>query len=366
MKLECILERLKTILPIIEKVTGKNLALNILSSILIIGSGKTLKLRATNLDIGLEVELPAKIEKEGIIAVNGAVLNNLILNTNNEKSVFFETKNENLIIKTQNNTSTIKGYSYADFPTIPLISGDVCFDINSKKLLSGIKSVFYSASLSDIKPEISSVYIYPNGEDLFFAATDSFRLAEKKIKTTHIPDFTGIIIPHKNINEIIRVLDLNEGDTKVCFNKNQVSFSYDGVYLTSRLIDGNFPDYKQIIPKEHKTEVVLLKQDFIGALKVNGIFLDKFNQIDMTIKPETKSFSISTKNGDVGETSTNITAVIKGEAVGVSLNYRYLFDVFQSIATDSVSLFLSGNNKPVTIQGVSDQTFSYLVMPLNR
>jgi len=366
MKAECALEKLKTAIPIVERVTGRNLALNILSSVLIIASGKTIKFRATNLDVGIEFELPAKIEKEGIAAVKGSTLNDLILNIQNEKSIILESSGDNISIITKNNKSTIKCYPYTDFPTIPLITGDICFITNPQKILNGIKNVYYSASLSDIKPEISSIHIYPNGDDLIFVATDSFRLAEKKVKIKNLPDFSGIIIPQKNINEIIKVLDLADSDVKICFNKNQIAFSYDGVYMTSRLIDGNFPDYKQIIPKETKTEVVVLKQDLINALKINNIFIDKFNQIDIDIKPKLKKVSISSKNSDVGETITDISAAVKGEDIGVHLNYKYLFDVFQSINTDSVSINLSGSNKPIIINSISDQSFIYLIMPLNR
>lgn len=365
MKIECILEKLQRILPTVERITGKNLTLGVLSSILVIASGKTLKLRATNLDVGIEIELPVKIEKEGVVAVRGTTLNELLSNLN-EKTVTLESVGDNLNVRTSSNISTVKCYPYADFPTIPLISGDFCFDINSKKLLSGMKSVSFSASVSDIKPEISSVYVYPDGEDMVFVATDSFRLAEKRIKIKNLPDFHGLLIPYKNVVEIMRVLDLADGDVKVCFNKNQVSVSYDGVYLTSRLIDGVFPDYKQIIPKEHKTEAVLLKQDLIGALKVNNIFLDKFNQISLVINPSAKTFTANAKSGEVGETSANISAALKGEEVGVNLNYRFLFDVFQSIATDSISMLFLGPSRPIIIKGIGDTSFTYLVMPLNK
>ena len=121
--------------------------------------------------------------------------------------------------------------------------------------------MYYSSSVSDVKPEISSVYIYSNEDSLVFVSTDSFRLAEKKVKIKNIEEINGILIPFKNISEIIRIFGEISGDLNICFNKNQISFSYNGIYLTSRLVDGVFPDYRQIIPKESKTEVVVLKQD---------------------------------------------------------------------------------------------------------
>lgn len=366
MKIECVLDKLKLFLPVIERITGKNLTLNILSSVLLIANGKTLKLRSTNLDIGIEVEIPVKIYKEGIVAVRGSVLNDLFLNIQDENSVLLEVISDNITITTPNNIATVKCSPHTDFPTIPLISGDFQFLLDCRKFINGVKAVAYSSSLSDIKPEISSVYIYPHEDELVFVATDSFRLAEKKIKVKNIPDFHGVLIPYKNIIEIIRVIELSDSDIKICFNKNQISFSYDGVYLTSRLIDGTFPDYKQIIPKEIVSETILLKQDLVNALKVNNIFLDKFNQVTLALSPKRKKFSISTKSGEVGEVKTTLSATMKGEDVESHLNYRYLFDVFQSISSDSVSLSFSGNTKPVVVKGVPDQSFMYLVMPLNR
>lgn len=366
MKVECSLDRLKTMVPVVDKVTGKNLTLQILSSILIIANGKTLKLRATNLDIGIEVEIPAKIEKEGVAAVRGATFNSLLSAIQNEKTVVLESINDNISISTQSTNATIKCYPPTDFPTIPLITNSNNFLISVDKFISGINSVFYSASLSDIKPEISSVYIYPEDNELVFVSTDSFRLAEKKIKIRNTPDFNGFIIPFKNAIEIAHVLSLFTGEVKIFYTKNQISFSGDGVYFTSRLIDGLFPDYRQIIPKEVTTELVVLKQDIINALKINNVFLDKFNQITINIKPKSKIFSINSQSGELGETTTQIQAVLKGDDVVVHVNYRYLFDVFQSITSDSVCFLLNGVSKPVIIKGISDESFRYLVMPLNR
>ena len=150
-------------------------------------------------------------------------------------------------------------------------------------------------------------------------------------------------------------------------NKNLISFEAHGVYVVSRIIDGVFPDYKQIVPKEFTTEVVALKQDFMNALKISNIFSDKFNQVRLIIDPKGKKFEVQTKNSDVGENSTIIDAAITGEKMEINFNYKYIADCFQSIDADSLSLQLSGTNKPMVIRPVSgDQTFTYLVMPMNR
>ena len=153
---------------------------------------------------------------------------------------------------------------------------------------------------------------------------------------------------------------------RVCFNKNQISFSSDGSYLTSRVIDGVFPDYRQIVPKEFTTEVVVLKQDLLNALKLSNVFSDKFNQVDLLIKPKEKIFELSSKNTDIGENKTYLDAVMSGDSVELSFNYKYFYDCFQSISTDSVSVKLNESSKPLVIGGASDNSFTYLIMPMNR
>jgi len=365
MKIECSINKIKNALISVERITGKNLTLPVLSSVLWVASGTSLKLRATNLNIGIEIEIPAKIEKEGVVAVRGDILSSLFSILQGDLNVKFELINGNLLVKTNNNTILLKSISHEDFPTIPSVEGESIL-ISSKKFIEGIKSVYYSASISEIKPEIGSVYIYPDEDILVFASTDSFRLAEKKIKIKQKLSFDGILIPFKNTIEIIKVFDGLDEDLKINLQKNQISLSVKNIYLTSRVVDGSFPDYKQIIPKNPTTNVIILKQDLLSSLKISNLFSDKFNQIGLTIKPSEKLFEIESKNTEIGENNTTLSGALSGESVSANFNYKYILDCFQSISGDSLSLELNGNNKPMIIRGVGDQSFLYLVMPMNR
>ena len=282
MKIEVNIDKFKEAVISAERITGKNLTLPVLNSVLLIASGKSLKVRATNLSVGIEIEMSAKIEKDGVLAVKGDVLSNTFSNIgqNENGAVTLEESNGNLSVKTKNHTVVLKGQSSEDFPTIPVIEGE-SFEIESKKFFDGIRSVFYSASNSDIKPEISSVYVYGEGDNLVFVATDSFRLAEKKIKMKNASAFKGVIIPLKNAMELMKIIDGMNGEMKVIFSKNQIAFFFDHIYFTSRIIDGSFPDYKQIIPKESATEAIVLKQDLLNAVKISNVFSDKFNQAEI-------------------------------------------------------------------------------------
>jgi DNA polymerase-3 subunit beta len=153
---------------------------------------------------------------------------------------------------------------------------------------------------------------------------------------------------------------------KVCFNKNQISFSSNGVYLTSRVIDGVFPDYRQIVPKNSETSATVLKQDLLNSLKISNIFSDKFNQINLKINPKEKVFELSSINNDIGENKTYLDAALTGENIELGFNYKYFLDCFQSINTDSMFIRFSGATSPITISPVGDSSFIYLIMPMNR
>jgi DNA polymerase-3 subunit beta len=191
-------------------------------------------------------------------------------------------------------------------------------------------------------------------------------LAEKKIKTKGLPEISGILIPFKNVAEILRVFGDINSTIKVCFNKNQISFSSENIYLTSRIIDGIYPDYRQIIPKNYSTSAVVLKQDLLNALKLSNIFSDKFNQVNLKISPQNKIFELSSNNNDIGENRTSLDAAVTGENIELSFNYKYFLDCFPSITTDSVSIKTSLPSQPIVVSGVSDTSFTYLIMPMNK
>lgn len=367
MKIECAKEQLLNAAQRAERVTGKNLALPILKNILLDAEGDTLILRSTNMDIGIEIKVPVKVHTQGTVAVSGQVLVGLLQNLYKDKNVTLEKTEGGLVVVTETSSTVIKVTPHDDFPTIPRPSYETSFTIDSGDFVRGIKSVWYSSAISNIKPELSSVYIYQEEDSLVFVATDSFRLAEKKIRLKKtIKDFSQVLIPYKNVPEVIKVLDEGKGEVSVCLDKNQISLTIGQTYLTSRVIDGAFPDYRQIIPKEWKTEVVVLKNDLTNSLKLVNVFADQFHQVGIQIKPNKKIFELRSKNADIGENTNRIDAKVTGESLEISVNYKYLTDCFQAIAQESITLEFNGQNRPIVARGVGDTSFLYLVMPMNR
>lgn len=366
MKFECAQNKLQLILYQAEKIAGRNLNLPVLSCIYLEAKKSQLVIRATNLELGFQALLPANVEKEGVAAVPSAILSATVANIQNEKSVKVESDGKVFSVISNKSRSAIKCLPPEDFPTITELPKTDIFEMPANDLISGLKAVWYSSSVSTVKPELGTVSICPEKDEVVFAATDSFRLAEKKIRTKKLKDFERVLVPFKNVPEIIRVLEKVEGAAGIIFSKHQLAFTSAGVYLTSRVVDGAFPDYRQIIPKEFKTEATFLKEDFSQSLKTSNIFSDSFNQINIKISPAAKKFELTTKNSSLGENTTKLDAALAGEDVEANFNSRYLNDCLQSINSDSVSLSFAGPSRPLVVRGVGDKSFTYLVMPMNR
>jgi DNA polymerase III subunit beta len=368
MKVECSQDKIKEAIALAERIAGKHMTLPVLSCVLL-DAEKTnfITIRATNLDLGIEIAIPAKVDEAGTVAVPASTLSSFINGiADSGAKVKIELQEGNIKVSTAKTSSVIKTLPHDDFPSIPRVTSGNSFSLDAADFVKGLKSVWYSSSVSSIKPELSSVYVNCENEFVVFVATDSFRLAEKRVKIKKTKDFGQILIPYKNIPEIMRVLETIPGEVAVELDKNQISFAHEGTYLISRVVDGVFPDYKQIIPKQSGTEAIVLKQDLVNALKLSNIFSDKFNQVNIKVIPEAKKCEIRTKNNDVGENLTNLDAAITGDDIEINFNYKYIIDCFQSVDSDSVTLTFNGLHRPMIIVPTSDTTFRYIVMPMNR
>lgn len=364
MNFTCNRESIQKCIMNAERVTSKNSSLPILNSVLLTTNKNSLIIRATNLEVGVEFQIPAEIKKEGSITVPGALFSNILTNIPDEETISVSATNNVCKITTKSKNITVKGFVSDDFPTLPIINDGESFTIQSQNFIQGVKSVLMSAALSDIKPEISSVYIYQKEKSLVFVATDSFQLAEKKINYNGEPLSQGVIIPVKNIIEIVKVFESLNENILFKITKTQISCVSKSVYITSRVIQGIYPDYEQILPKNNTTEVTILKQDLINTLKLSTLFSDKFNKIQFIIDPQEGKCLILTKNSDIGETELNLTVAMSGEPIEISLNGKHLFNCLNVINQDSITLQCNGFNKPAVIRGIGDPSFTYLTMPL--
>lgn len=366
MKIEINKNKLIKALGKADKVVSKSSSLPVLSCVVLDVKKEGVFVKATNLEIGLKIKLQAKIEKEGEVAVPSGTFVSYISNLGQDEELTLEQKENLLHIYSPSGETKINTLSPEDFPTIPDTDGAKSSKLPVTELTEGFKSVWYAASVSSMKPELSSVYVFEEAGSLVFVATDSFRLAEKKIKT-NVENFESVLIPQRNVLEITRIIEDYGGEVQITFEDDRVSFSIkDEVYLVTRVIDGNFPDYKQIIPKESTTEVNVLKDDLQNTLKISNIFSNNFNQVNFRIGLEGGTFEILSKNDEKGESRNIVPATVRGDDLEINFNQKYINDCFVSVGSESIVLNFNGAGKPMLIKGVNDDTFQYLVMPLNK
>lgn len=352
-------------LELLSRTSTKHITLPVLQCVLITANGAQLTLTATNLEIGIEVTLDAKVKEGGVIAVPTSTLLSTI-QLLKEKDVTLKVEESTLTIETSHSTTQIRSIPHDEFPRIPKLDG-AGQTLNRQLFALGIKTVAFATSQSSIKPELGSINIYQKKEHtLTFVATDSFRLMEKTVPQKGVVLDDALLVPQKNAIEIARICDLLEEDPTIVRNDNQLAlaFSSSGVYVTSRLVAGSFPDYEQIIPKEYTTHSIVLKSDLTQAFKRSNVFLNKFLQVTMVVTKD--SLTVTANNGDVGTTTESIQAKTEGDELTLSFNQHYVLEPLQHVADDSVDLNFAGIGRPLVMKGIGDGSLRYLVMPMNK
>jgi DNA polymerase-3 subunit beta len=365
MKFDCGIEQLTNAVSLANRFVERRPNLPVLASIFIAAENGHLVLRATNLECGIEITVTAKVTTPGVAAVPGATLAGFLANARG-KMVSGEMNGGVLKLETERASAAIKTVPHEDFPILPHVPATTSFSVKTSDLARAIRSVAYCASTSAIKPELQSVLIYGEAGKIITAATDSFRLAEKTVSLRSQGSISQLLLPARNATELYRILETSTGDSEVYYNEHQISTHIGPVYYTSRLLDGAFPNYRQIVPKTFATEAVVLREDMAQALKALSIFADKSSQVSFVIDPSKKAILLSSRNPDVGEQTSTLRATISGESVSVNFNGRYLADSLQAITGESVRLHSNGPGKPLLVKDAADDSFFYLAMPMNR
>jgi len=343
----------------------KVLSLPALSGIAFVAEKDSITLRATNLETGIEMSIEGSIRTEGAVALPSAVFRDITSSLSGSGAVSLETKGDTLVLSTDKGKSTLKTLSYEDMPSLSSPEHPkTSFSIQGAVLRSLIGSVAGYASPSTVRPELASIFLSAEGGVLKAVATDSFRLAEKKVSVGGKVSPFSILIPAKNALDIMQVIP--DSDIELNADEHQCSFKWDTGRVVSRLVSMQYPDYAQIIPKSFSAEATVLKKDFESALKRASVFSDSFQKVRLALESKDKKVSLSARNTDIGESSEDVSAAITGEALELSFNHRYLHAPLSSMTAESITLSAAGIGRPLVIRGQGDASFLYLVMPMNQ
>jgi len=371
MKIEVLKENLKNGLNIIEKVIGKNLSLPILDNVLINTEDSFLNLSSTDLETAIKLWILVKVIKKGRVVVPAKFLSSFISLLPDEK-IIMEEKKQGLYIECRNFKNQVQGFNPDEFPIIPEFKDLEFIEVDNKSFCQGLSQIVDIASVSQSRPEISGIYFIFSKDIIKIVATDSFRLAEKNINLeSPIKKNISFILPQKPAREIMNILGDKDGKTKIYFSPNQTMFefpmkeaSHPQIQIISRLIEGEYPNYEEIIPKKFKTHVVLKRDEFLNQVKAASLFSGKINEVKIKVNAPDKKIEISAQDPDIGESQSDIPAKIEGESMEISFNHKFLIDGLLNIKSSEVIFDMSKEEGPCLLKPVGDASYIYVVMPI--
>lgn len=365
MKLVISQEALLDSLKIVSRaVSGQN-TLPVLGNILIKAEGKKVYFAATNLEISISTSTEAIVKNEGAITVPAKILTSYTsLLGKAEEVELSATAGTTLEIKSKSSKTKIKGISADEFPAIARVEGGIKLELDTKDFRKAVNEVAFSAQENSSRPILSGVFFKTEKTELRMAATDSYRLSEKVLKLKTAVEETSCVIPVRAVFEADRLAGVSE-DIKVALSENQVMFTVNGTELTSRLIEGQFPDYQQIIPKKSSTTAEINRAEFELAVRRVSIFAKENNQHMKLEFLNDNTLTVSTDATEIGEEKTTIAVKVTGSTNVIALNADYVLDVLGAMSgEESIKMELEGKMNPAVIEPVKGNSFIHLIMPL--
>jgi DNA polymerase III subunit beta len=385
MKLTCTQENFKRAIYNCERFISKQSTLPILNNILFDCEKGILKLSATNLEMGVVAKVGAKVEKEGKITIPAKLIGNFAINLVGGESVFLELVDQNLKISSGRAKAVIKGFLANDFPLIPQKKTEFLLQIPAFKLKKALNKVLLCVALNEARVELGGVNAILGLEEIIFASTDSFRLAEYIIKLENnnikrdslevfLESNSNIIIPANTLLEINRIISSDSQDlVKIAIEDGQIFFEFLGTKIVSRLINGKYPEYKHIMPKTYATRIIGNRGEFVNAIKMASIFSSgKTNEIVLEIDSKEKKVFSDGRSVEVGENRTELNFEIQGPSQKIVFNSRYLLDGINSIETERVCFLANSETTPVAIRELNNENnqefldYTYIVMPIKN
>lgn len=382
MKVTCTQENFKSAIYNTERVVGKQSTLPILENILIETEKGMLKISATNLEIGVFLKIGAKTEKEGKITVPAKLISSFVNNLPPGENIHIETEGQLLRIKSGNYKANIKGLGAQDFPIIPEFGGSFLFSFSGAELKDVLPKILACVSLDSARPELGGVNAVFNEKGVSLASTDSFRLLEIKVGLKKEENYAAfmsktnsIIIPSSTLTEVLRSINQEDKEVYVAIEENQIFFQIDNVRIVSRLINGKYPEYKQIIPKDFSTRSFVEKEDISRAVKMASFFTNgKLGEISFKLDAKEKSLEVLAESEEKGENRVKLEIEIEGIDQEIVFNPRYVADGINAIGTPRVAFLANSGTSPVVLRSVSEkdgkneieERLTYVVMPIKN
>jgi DNA polymerase III subunit beta len=361
-------ENLNRALGLVGRIVSSRSSLPVLGNVLLSTDKNRLKLAATNLEVGINFWIGGKIEQEGAVTIPARLVSEFVASLPSG-TIDLEGDDVGLTIKTNHYQSHINGISADEFPLIPQIKADPVLTLPAAQFRDALLQVVVAASLDESRPVLAGVYMFVEEKELYLVATDSYRLAERRLAIKKPPaGKLEVIVPAKTMQELARILADAESELSIYVADNQIMFEVDSIELTSRLIDGQFPNYRQIIPQKIETAIEIDTAEFSRITKVASLFArENAGGVRLEIK-QGGQVSIVSAASQLGDNVSSADCITKGPDGEISLNTRYLADALAVIKTEQVEFSTSGKLSACAIQPLDDKgnptEYLHIIMPL--
>ncbi len=362
MKIQCTKKNLNQALLVTSRAVSPANTLPVLNNILLKTEGGRLRISSTNLEIAINTWVGGKIEEEGELTVPAKLINDYVNNLPTEK-IALSSQNQTLTLEGEKAKTHIRGLAGEEFPLIPKINEGVYAKTEGKEISRGITEVVFAASFSETQPEISGVLFSFEGKTLILAATDRYRLAESRLPLLEeVAAPRQIIVPVKTVFELGRVLQ--DEVVEIFLTEGQIMFRAPEIELTSRLIEGQYPDYKQIIPSTFSTEAEVERMAFLQSIKAASLFAQDNHNIELEISAQNKQLTIRSQSAQTGDSEIHLDARVSGQKNSIIFNYRYLLDCLNNLSDEKMVLKVIDSASPAALTPVGRDNYLYIVMPI--
>ena len=363
MKISCTQENLMRGLGIVSHLVGVRTTLPVLNNILLKTEKGRLQLSATDLEIGISTWIGAKVDKEGAVTCPARLISEFTT-TNTDKTISLELKDSTLHLESEHFKANIKGIEASEFPLIPEVKAVEIIEFGAADFKEAILQTVFSAAIDETRPVLAGVYFQINGNKMKLVATDSYRLAEKTLNLSADHKAANFIVPQRTMAEIARLIDVDVEKVAIKVGENQVHFKIGPTEIVSRLIEGSFPDYEQIIPKESKTKIEVTRNSFSNAIKMASFFArESANNVKLVYK-KGKNLQIVAVSPQLGDNVSDLEANASGDELEIAFNAKFILDVLQVINSDKIEIDLAGTLSAGIIRPLKDKNYLYIIMPL--
>jgi len=365
-KLSVMQENLARGLGVVSRAVSSRSTLPVLANVLLRTEDAGLKLTATNLEIGMTYWVPGKIEEEGAVTVPARLIADLVNGLPAGERVDLVLEGTTLRIRSGRAHAQLRGIDAEEFPVIPS-AGDVpTTRISQRVLRQALSEVTFAAATDEARPILTGVLTRLEGDRLTLAAADNYRIAVKTIPTLDAAEETSIVVPARSYLELARVLGDTDDpvDLVIAQGRNQVLFHLESVDLVSRLIDGQFPNYQQVLPASHSTRAVVDREELLKAVRLSALIASSSaNVVRMRLDGAGQGMTIAAA-ADIGETEGQVEAALEGDSVTIAFNARYLQDALANVDAGQLALEFTGPLSPGVLKPVEDPDYVHVIMPV--